>query len=357
MTDRERFVNVLNYQPVDRCFYAECLWTWPETYERWEKEGYDPAQEPLFDTDRWDIQISWFFPNPPFEREIVAEDEATISYISEEGILLREMKDQPMSSMPQFLRFPVETRDDFRRFWKERMRPDLAARIGPDYAQKLSAYRSRDFPLIVYADKWAGFFGPLRSLVGVEKLCTLFYDDPAFVEEMMDADADFIIAMMDHILDYTDIDLFMFWEDMCYKTSSLISPQMACKYMLPRYRRVTEFLRSRGVNLIGLDSDGNISPLIPVWLDAGINLLFPWERQCDLDIIASRREYGRELRIWAGVDKRAIAAGPQAIDRELERVRPLIEEGGYIPALDHGLPPDVSFANYCYYMEKLREVL
>ena len=174
---------------------------------------------------------------------------------------------------------------------------------------------------------------------------------------MMDADADFIIAMMDQILDYTDIDLFVFWEDMCYKTSSLISPEMTRKFMLPRYRRVTEFLRSRGVELIGVDSDGNISPLIPVWLDAGINLLYPWETQCGLDIIQSRREYGRELRIWSGVDKRAIAAGPQAIDRELERVRPLIEEGGYIPAPDHGLPPDVSFANYCYYMEKLREIL
>jgi len=95
MTDRERFVNVLNYQPVDHCFYAECLWTWPETYERWEREGYDRAREPLFDTDRWDIQLPWFFPNPPFEREIVAEGEATISYINEEGILLREMKGWP----------------------------------------------------------------------------------------------------------------------------------------------------------------------------------------------------------------------------------------------------------------------
>ena len=81
------------------------------------------------------------------------------------------------------------------------------------------------------------------------------------------------------------------------------------------------------------------------------------EVQCRLDIIESRREYGRELRIWSGVDKHAIAAGPQAIDRELERVRPLIEDGGYIPGPDHGLPPDVSFANYCYYMEKLREIL
>ena len=65
MTDRERFVNVLNYRPVDRCFYAECLWTWPETYERWEREGYDPAQEPLFHTDRWDIQLPWFSPGSP----------------------------------------------------------------------------------------------------------------------------------------------------------------------------------------------------------------------------------------------------------------------------------------------------
>jgi uroporphyrinogen decarboxylase len=270
---------------------------------------------------------------------------------------MRERKDHRYSSMPQFVRFPVETRRDFRRFWAERMRPDLSARLGPDWRDQLAAYRGRDFPLVLIADRWGGFFGPLRNLVGVQKLCTLFYDDPAFLEEMMDASADFMIRMMDQILDHTDVDVFGFWEDMAYKAGPLIGPDLVRKYMLPRYRRVVDFLRSRGVEFISLDSDGDISLLIPVWLEAGIDILYPFEVQSGMDVNAVRREYGRDLRIWFGVNKRVIAQGREAIDAELARVAPLVGDGGYVPGPDHSFPPDISFENYVYFMEQLRRIL
>ena len=355
MTPKERFLNVLNYQPVDRGVYGMCLGWWPETAQRWQTEGFDPAKGHGFAIDPCAWRTPWFFPNPPFERQVVAEDAETITYVNHDGIVLRERKDNPLSSMPQFLRFPVETRSDFRRFWAERMRPDLAARLGTDYAAKLAAYQTREAPLIVIAGRWGGFFGGLRNLTGVEKLCTLFYDDPAFVEEMMDTLADFLIAMMDQILVHTDIDVFGFWEDMAYKTGPLIGPEMVRRFMLPRYRRVIEHLRAKGVQWFCLDSDGDISSLIPVWLDAGINILYPFEVQCGMDVIQVRQQYGRDLRIWCGIDKRAVAAGPAAIDAELRRVRPLIEEGGYIAGLDHALPPDVPYAHFRYFMERLWE--
>ncbi len=356
MNDLERFHACMNYQPVDHApFWA---WGgWPETIERWKREGYDPERMDLnMGADRRQAFSHWFFPHPPFERKIIAEDETHVLYVNHEGILMRELKHSPMSSMPQFVRFPVETREDFRRFWKERMQPDLSQRIGPDWREQLRAARARPYPLIIIADRWGGFFGPLRNLLGLERLCTLFYDDPAFVEEMMDANADFIIAIMGQILDVVSIDAFAFWEDMAFKTSTLLSPHMARRYMLPRYRRVVDFLTARGVPFIGLDSDGMIDPLIPIWLDAGLNFLYPFEVQAGMDVIAVRRKYGRDLRIWGGVDKRALAQGPEAIDAELARLKPLIDEGGYIPHPDHGIPPDVSFANYGYFMERLREV-
>jgi len=357
MTSRERFLNTMEYKPVDRGIYGIGWGAWPETIERWKREGYNPDKEPLFNVDHWEWIGHWFFPHPPFEKKIIQEDDRTILYINHEGILMRERKDNPMSSMPQFVRFPVETREDFHKFMKERMQPDLASRIGEDYVTKLQSYKKRDFPLIIISDRWGGFFGPLRNLVGVERLCMLFYDDPAFVEEMMDAFADFIIALMDKVLDYTDIDMYGFWEDMAYKTGPLISPELVRKFMFPRYRRVVDFLHSRGVKWISLDSDGNITSLIPIWLDAGINFIYPFEVQAGMDVVEVRKTFGRELRMMGGIDKRAIAEGKKAIDAELHRVSPLIAEGGYVPAPDHSLPPDVSFTNFCYYMEKLRSVV
>jgi uroporphyrinogen decarboxylase len=357
MNDRERFLDVMNYRPVDRCVYGAWTNAWPETVELWRKEGYDPAREPIYPADEMLWRGTWFYPNPPFEREVVKEEGDSVLFINEEGILMRELKDNPQSSMPQFVRFPVETPEEFRRFYAEKMKPDLAARIGPDYIAKLRALRERKGALVIGSDRWGGLFGGLRAMVGVERLSTLFYDDPVFVEEMMDAVADFLIAMLGRILEHTDVDCYAFWEDMAYKTGPLVSPAMFRKMALPRYRRVVEFAKSHGVALVALDSDGDIHSLIPIWMDAGIDILYPFEVQCGMDVVAVRKKFGRQLRMWGGVDKRALTQGPAAIDAELKRVQPLVKEGGYIPTLDHGVPPDISFANYCYFAEHLRDIL
>ena len=355
MNSRERFLATMRYEPRDRAPFHGAG-GWPETTDRWLKEGFEPGKH-YFTTDRWSWYGGWFFPNPAFQREVIEEDEETISYINHEGILMRELKNYPHSSMPKFVRFPVETREDFRKFWKERMQPNMDARLGTNWKEMLAGLKNRDYPLVIISDRWGGFFGPIRNMTGVEKLCMLFYDDPAFVEEMMDANADFIIAMMDKILDHTDIDVYGFWEDMAFKTGPLLGPELARKYMLPRYRRVVDFLKSRGVEYITLDSDGDVTKLIPIWVDAGINILYPFEVQAGMDVLKVRKEYGRELRLWGGFDKRTLAWGPEAIDKEIERVAPLVQEGGYIPYPDHSLPPDVSFSNYCYYMEKIQTIL
>ena len=356
MTELERYHATMAYSPVDYPpFWA---WgAWPETLARWRQEGFDPANNnpEQLACSRSSIG-NWFFPHPPFERQVIEEDDAHVVYVNHEGIRMKEMKGNPRSSMPQFLQFPVSNRRDFRRFWEERMQPDLTQRVGPNWRDDLARLRARPGPLIVIADRWGGFFGPQRNLLGVESLCLLFHDDPALLEEMMDRTAEFVIAILRQLLSVVQIDAFGLWEDMAYNHASLISPAMVRRYMLPRYRKVVEFARASGVEYVGLDSDGQIDELIPVWLDAGLNFLYPFECQAGMDVVAVRRKYGRELRLWGGIDKRAVAKGEAAVEAELARVKPLIDEGGYIPHLDHSCPPDISFANYSYYLRRLAEV-
>jgi hypothetical protein len=358
MNDLERFHATMNYCSRDRAPFREFPWpTWPETAERWSREGgYDPLTTD-FGCDRWVIEYQWFFPHPPFEQTVLSEDDSHVTFIDPQGIVMREFKKNPLSSMPQFIHFPVETRDDFRRFWRGRMQPDLAARMGPDWREQLRRHRDRDYVFIVLADRWGGFFGPLRNLVGVERLCMLFYDDPAWVEEMMEADADFLVAMLGQMLEETSIDVFGFWEDMAYKAGPLISPAMVRKFMLPRYRRVVDFGRRHGVRFFCLDTDGRMDSLIPVFLDAGIDILYPFEVQAGMDAGAARSKYGRDLRIWSGIDKRALASDVKQIDGEIKRHKWLIDDGGFVPMLDHSAPPDISYSNYCYFMERLLRAL
>ena len=45
-----------------------------------------------------------------------------------------------------------------------------------------------------------------------------------------------------------------------------------------------------------------------------------------------------------------------AVDAEIERLRPLIEMGGYIPCPDHRIAPDAKFENVCHYAQQLRKL-
>jgi uroporphyrinogen decarboxylase len=116
---------------------------------------------------------------------------------------------------------------------------------------------------------------------------------------------------------------------------------------------VIDFARSRGVHYFALDSDGDVSLLTKLWMDAGIDILYPWEVQAGMDVTAVRKQYGRDLRLWGGVDKRALTKDRAAIDAEIARLKWLIDDVGYVPMLDHSAPPDIPYDNYCYFMERL----
>ena len=107
MNDRERFLGTMKYQPVDRAPLYEFMWpTWPETAERWGKEGGYVEGKTDFGCDKWLVEFSWFWPQPPFPREILAEDDEHVTFVDPQGIVMREFKNNPLSSMPQFIRYP-----------------------------------------------------------------------------------------------------------------------------------------------------------------------------------------------------------------------------------------------------------
>ena len=185
----------------------------------------------------------------------------------------------------------------------------------------------------------------------------MFYDDPNLIEDMMETMLYLETEIIKRTLKDIKVQQATFWEDMCYKTGPLISPDMVRKFMVPRYKKITDLLHSYGVDVIFLDSDGNVEQLVPLWLECGINYIWPFEVAAGNDAVAMRKKYGKDLIIGGTIDKRALAKDEKAIREEvMSKVPFLLEQGGYLPSVDHALPPDVTFENYCYFINVMREV-
>lgn len=219
-------------------------------------------------------------------------------------------------------------------------------------------WRERDYALCLLQNGTAGMYSQLRSWAGTEGISYLFFDDPALVEEMVEFNVDFILRVTEPARRALDFDYFNFFEDFAGKGGPLISPALFRKFLLPGYRRIIDEFRKSGIRHFWLDSDGDPRALIPLMLEAGITCLWPLEVASDMDALALRQQYGRELALAGGIDKRELAKGLRDIDAELEkRIPPLRATGGYIPHIDHAIPPDIPYRNFLYYMDRKRKLL
>jgi hypothetical protein len=97
---------------------------------------------------------------------------------------------------------------------------------------------------------------------------------------------------------------------------------------------------------------------IPLRLEASVNGQRPFEIAAGCKPVAIRRQYGKNLVIQGGIDRRALAKEKETIEREvLCKVPWLCLQGGYFPQIDHLVPPDVSLENYRHYSHLLRQVV
>jgi len=249
-------------------------------------------------------------------------------------------------------KFPVETREDWARM-QERFQLDTPGRFGENFAARCRERNTHDAVITMQIN---GPFWQLREWCGFENLCIFFLDEPEFVQEMIDFWTDFVAQMLARIGEHSRIDRLGISEDMAYKAHSMISPAMTRRHLQPTYERWVAQATQAGCRVIDMDSDGYIGELIPIWIDAGINVCDPIEVAAHNDLLEFRQRFGKKMGYTGGVDKRAIAAGGAVMEAELARLTPVIRDGGYIPGCDHGVPPDISWPDYLAYSRRLAEL-
>ncbi|MCL2462954.1 MAG: hypothetical protein FWF44_09835, partial [Defluviitaleaceae bacterium] len=256
------------------------------------------------------------------------------------------------------LSFPVENAEDFRAM-KKRYIAAQDARYPAMWRDILApGWKNRRHPLILGRNtSTGGFYWRSREWMGTEGVSYAWYDQPGLMHEMMEFIADFTIEASRPVLEQTDADYVMISEDMSMKNGPLLSPDTYRTFIFPHMRRLVDYFKSHGVPYVLVDTDGNCEALIPLLMEAGVDGIWPLERVADMDPVKLRREYGRDLRLWGGVDKMEIAKGKEAIDRHLAAMVPLIEEGGFIPTVDHLVSPEVSLEDFRYYMKRKTDLL
>lgn len=249
-------------------------------------------------------------------------------------------------------RFPVQTHADWDAM-KGRFDPRDPKRFPKDIDETCKRLQDRDDVAHVHFN---GPFWQMREWLGMENLCILMVDDPAWILEMANFWTTFVSDVLSFILERVALDSVGISEDMAYKAHSMISPAMVHQFLMPSYTIWAPQIFASGCPIIDMDSDGDVTELIPLWIEAGINVCDPIEVAAHNDIVALRKRFGHKMAYRGGVDKRAIAAGGSTLQAELDRLSPVVESGGYIPSCDHGVPPDVSWDNFIDYVERLAKI-
>lgn len=361
---REIFRSIVTFKNEERPFHFEAMGFWKETIDRWHKEGLPQDKMPweyfdiypIMDNSHESIRnlaetVTFPAYYPYFEKEIIEEKEDYIVCMEEDGIIKKTKKDGV--SMPQFLQFPVQTREDWEKI-KFRLNPDIEERY-EKFKENVNEIKDHKY---ILRFGLCGCYGFLRNLFGEENLAYAYYDEPEFLHRIMEQWVYLYKGIADRICPLAEFDYVFIWEDMAFKTAPLISPKIFKEFMSPYYREfISHMKRSHGLNLFMVDSDGNNFDILSLFVEAGVNIFIPCEIAARMEPQIVRGKYPG-LALLGGIDKRALISGKPSIREEIMRKVPaLIKQGGYIPSVDHHVPSDVSFENFSYYIEFLRKTM
>lgn len=325
MTPRDRFLDTLNFRkPGDRLPMVEWAAWWGDTTDRWKKEGFPK------DLD-FDASLAYF-----------GLDNLTCIGACTQG---------PGCPQPAAHGAGIITDEKSYEAVRKYLFADASIDGLVDSARKLKERHDRGELIIrLWLD---GFFWSPRGLFGIERHLFAFYDQPGLMHRINDELADFNIRALDALFRVLKPDMVGFAEDMSYNNGPMLSREQFDEFLAPYYRRVIPHIRKQGVRVL-VDTDGDVTDMIPWMMAAGIEGVYPLERQAGVDVNWIRRQYPEFLLLGA-YDKMVMSKTEKEMRAEFERLLPAMKAGGFIPSVDHQTPPGVSFENYKIYIRLFRE--
>ncbi len=373
MNNRQRLKAILNYESYDRMPVVHFGY-WEETLQKWCDEGHLQPEEILDVNDGsaneialskklgFDFNYYTTFQDksgfgslfPAFEPTVIEElSDGTYKLLNEDGAIILQKKG--VRSIASEVGHTLVDRESWEKHYLPRLQY-AEDRFDMEAIRKVAAESdTREEPFGIYCKS---LFGQIRNWMGIEGISYLYADDEDLYDEIINTVGDLSYKTTEKILSSgAKFDFAHFWEDICFKNGPLITPAIFEEKVGPHYKRITGLLGSYGINIVSLDCDGLIDALIPTWINNGVNTMFPIEvGTWNASIKPWREKYGKEIRGVGGMDKKVFAYDYAAIDAEIERLKPLVDLGGFIPCPDHRIPPDAKWENVQYYCDRMRSI-
>ena len=381
MNNRERAWAVLHYEPYDRLPLVHFGY-WRETLEKWADEGHITAEEAESWSDgnptdadiaaKLGFDLNWnncFSPHtrlwPPIESRVLEVlPDGSRKVLDGNGVVI--LQKEGAAGIPPEIDHLLKGRAAWEELYLPRLQYsesrvlDALVNTGtemiPFRDDGLEYLREGewDVPLALHC---GSLYGVIRNWLGLVGSAYLLVDDEPLFDEIIDTVGELCCRCTKTTLEAgARFDFAHFWEDISFKSGPLINPVVFREKVGPHYRRITDLVRSSGIDVISLDSDGRIDELVPVWFDNGVNTMFPIEvGTWHASIAPWREKYGKGLLGVGGMDKKVFAYDYAAIDEEVERLRPLVELGGYLPCPDHRIAPDAKWETVQYYCQRMRD--
>jgi uroporphyrinogen-III decarboxylase len=289
----------------------------------------------------------------PFDYKVIEDTPEHVIARHSDGVIRKSSKVGECISqdIEPFLK-DRQSWNEFKKRYEDKMR---GVPIYPaDWKERKKKFNNRDFALCFMG---GSLFAWPRMWMTLENLSLMQYEDPALLEEIIEYIAQHFMTTFERAVKEVEFDFVYLFEDCCFSAGPLMSPESFKSIWFKHYKTLIDFYRAHGVKHILLDSDGKTDQLIPMWLEAGVDIAFPIEvGTWKGDVNKLRAEFGKDLRMLGGVDKLVISHGEAAIRKELQRVEKLARGGGYIPIPDHRIPPDVSLKDMQNYCRIFREI-
>ncbi len=358
---RDTYARVPGVPLFRREFGFYCLERWqeqgmPQDVPHAELFGYDPAGNHSLGQLAW-CEAAFV---PGFEEQIL-EDRGKYELVQDSaGRAVLYFKGRRNGFMPEYVDHPVKDRKTWEDNVKWRLDPHTAGRYD-DLADRMQNACASAAEGLMITQNLVGGYMYLRSLIGPEGLLYKFYDDPELIHDCMKTWFTLADAVIARHQQHVTLDELFLAEDSCFNHGPLISPDMMREFLFPYYRQLIDNIRPRQIDkqrhlYIQIDTDGFAVPVIPVYQEIGMDVMSPFEVASGCDVVAIGRDYPM-LTLFGGIDKRILATGKDAIDRELERILPAMRErGGYIPTSDHGVPEEVPYEDYLHYRKRCIEL-